>query len=52
MQLLYEATKLEGLIKNEDWEIDKDILNFILKNHGKKSMKKVIVCIKKRLDVD
>ena len=48
-QLLDEANRLEEIINKEDWEIDKNILNFIMKNNGKKNIRDWIHNIKRQL---
>jgi len=44
-QLLNEANKLEQLMEKEDWEIDKEVLDFILKN-GKNNIKNWVLIIR------
>lgn len=44
-QLLAEAKELGEIIKKEDWEIDRDTLDFIMRNHGKNKMKNWIQCV-------
>lgn len=47
--LAKEAEYLNELLKKEDWEIDKAILDYVLKNSGRNNIKRIIKCLMEKL---
>lgn len=44
-KLYNESAILKNTLTKEDWEIDKSILDFVIKNRGRNTIKRIVDCL-------